>query len=248
MRRLLTAASVAVLASLALSVPASAADLEYVSLNEKGLKQALLKKSWAPGWLGKLDIYNAEVMMGKGAKPTECATTDSVITSNKSVDFAYAYMDFAQNKEGHLLDVAQNVYQYKDVASAEQAWQILLDAAGACAGTQTHNIKDESGKVIGKATSVVEVFTEPGMYGQVQLVINEDVRYDEPLPGGTDTRASADEISIWMYDGMTIIETESNKYVPKQKNWVFSEPQIATIETLALVTIQRYHLAALKAV
>jgi hypothetical protein len=163
------------------------------------------------------------------------------------VDYAYAYMDFKQNKEGHLLDVAQFVYQYKDVAKAERAWQILQDAAGACAGTKVHNIKDESGKVIGTATSVVEVIVEPGQYGQVQLIINEDVQYDEPLPGGTATRESADEISIWMYDGMTIIETEANKFVPKQKNWVFSDPQIATIETLALVTIQRYHLAALKA-
>jgi hypothetical protein len=248
MRRFLAAASVAAFASLALSVPAQAADLEYVALNEKGLKQTLLKKSWAPGWLGKLDLYKAEVLMGKGQAPTECATTDSIITSKRSADYAYAYMDFAQNKEGHLLDVAQFVYQYKDVAKAEQAWQILLDAAGACAGTKTHSIKDDSGKVIGTATTVVEVITEPGMYGQQQLIINEDVRYDEPLPGGADTRASADQISIWMYDGMTIIETESNKYVPKQKNWVFSPPQIATIETLALVTIQRYHLAALRAV
>lgn len=248
MRRIIALAAAAAVATLALSGPASAADLEYVTLNDKGLKQVLLKKSWAPGWLGKLDAYKAEVLVGGGQEPIECATTDSIITSSKSADYAYAFMDFKQNKEGHLLDIAQFVYQYKNVAKAERAWQILLDAADSCAGTKTHKIKDGSGKVIGTATSVVEVFTEPGMYGQVQLIINEDVRYDEPLPGGADTRASADEISIWTFDGMTIIETESNKYVPKQKNWVFSPPQIATIETLALVTIQRYHLAALRAI
>ena len=51
-----------------------------------------------------------------------------------------------------------------------------------------------------------------------------------------------------LYTGAAIIEVEANKFVPKQKNWVFSEPQIATIETMALVAIQRYHLYALKAV
>ena len=28
---------------------------------------------------------------------------------------------------------------------------------------------------------------------------------------------------------------EANKFVPKQKGWVFSPPQVATFETLALV-------------
>jgi hypothetical protein len=86
------------------------------------------------------------------------------------------------------------------------------------------------------------------MYGQQQLIINEDVQYVEPTPGAQPSRASADAISIWMYDGMAIIEVEANKFVPKQKGWVFSPPQIATFETLALVAIQRYHLYALKAV
>ena len=246
MRRLVAIAAAALL-PLAFISQAQAADLEYVQLNEKGLKQILLKKSWAPGWFGKVDTYTADVSL-KGAKPIECATTDSIITGNKSSTFASMLMDFHQSKADHLLDVRQNVYQYKDVASAQKGWQVLRDAAGACAGTRTHNIKDASGKVIGKATSVVEVIVRPGMYGQEQLIINEDVQLVEPLPGGIATIESADEISIWMYDGAALIEIESNKYVPKQKGWVFSAPQIATIETLALVAIQRYHLYALKAV
>ena len=246
MRRIAAIVAAALL-PLALIGQAQAADTEYVQLNEKGLKQILLKKAWAPGWLGKLDTYTADVSL-KGAKPIECATTDNVITGNKSSSFSAMLMDFKQNKEGHLFDVRQNVYQYKDVASAQAGWQVLMDAAGACAGTKTHNIKDSSGKVIGTATSVVEVLVRPGMYGQQQLVINEDVQLVEPLPGGTATIESADEISIWMYDGAALVEIESNKYVPKQKGWVFSEPQVATIETLALVAIQRYHLYAVKAV
>ena len=42
------------------------------------------------------------------------------------------------------------------------------------------------------------------------------------------------------------MEISAYKDVPKQKNWVFSEPQVATVETLALLAIQRYHLSALK--
>jgi hypothetical protein len=43
------------------------------------------------------------------------------------------------------------------------------------------------------------------------------------------------------------VEISAYKDVPKQKNWVFSEPQIATVETLALLATQRYHLMAYKA-
>jgi hypothetical protein len=247
MRRLLAAAFVAAFASLALSVPAQAADLEYVALNEKGMKQILLKKSWAPGWLGTLDAYEATVAT-KGSKPTECATKGTSVQGEKSSSFSSMTMDFAQNKEGHLLDAAQYVYQYADVQTAEFAWQQLLSKAGSCAGTHTHEIKDDTGKKIGEATVNIEVITRQGMYGQQQLIINEDVQYVEPTPGAQPSRESADALSIWMYDGMAIIEIEANKFVPKQKNWVFSPPQIATFETLALVAIQRYHLYALKAV
>ena len=247
MRRLLAAASAAAFATLAFSVPAQAADLEYVALNEKGMKQILIKKSWAPRWLGTLEAYQAE-WSAKGLRPTECFTKGSPVRGEKSSTFAGMTMEFAQKKEGHFLDIAQFVYQYEDVQTAEFAWQQLLNKAGECAGTHTHEIKDDSGKKIGEATVEIEVFVEQGMYGQQQLIINEDVQYVEPTPGAVPSRESADEISIWMYDGMAIVEVEANKFVPKQKNWVFSPPQIATIETLALVAIQRYHLAALRAV
>ncbi|MFZ8910289.1 MAG: hypothetical protein ACO20A_06505 [Candidatus Nanopelagicales bacterium] len=246
MRRLIALAASAAIASLAISVPASAAELEYVALNEKGMKQILIKKSWHPRWLGTLDKYEAAVNM-KGARPEECATKGKVIKGEKSSSASGMFMDFKQNKEGHFLDVAQFVYQYKDVQTAEFAWQQLVNAAGACAGTHTHDIKDDAGDKIGTATVKISVFTEPGMYGQQQLIINEDVQYVEPLPGAQPSRESSDEISIWMYDGMAIIEVEANKFVPKQKNWVFSEPQIATLETLALLASQRYHLPALTA-
>ena len=247
MRRLLAAASAAAFATLAISVPAHAADLEYVTLNEQGLKQILIKKSWAPGWLGALDAYEAKVS-AKGMKPTECYTKGSPVTGEKSSTYSSMTMDFAQNKEGHILDMAEFVYQYKDVQTAEFAWQQLMSKAGACAGTHTHEIKDDTGKKIGEATVNIEVIVEQGMYGQQQVIINEDVQYVEPTPGAKPSRESADEISIWMYDGMATIEVEANKFVPKQKGWVFSAPQVATVETLALVAIQRYHLYALKAV
>jgi hypothetical protein len=247
MRRLLAAASAAAFATLAISVPASAAETEYVALNDKGMKQVLLKKSWAPGWLGTLDIYEAKADT-KGAKPTECFTKGTAVQGQKSSSFSYMMMDFAQNKADHFLDVAQFVYQYKDVQTAEFAWQDLINKAGSCAGTFTHTIKDASGKKIGTADVTIEVIVRKGMYGQQQLIINEDVQYEEPTPGAKPSRESGDELSIWMYDGMAIVEVEANKFVPKQKNWVFSPPQIATIETLALVAIQRYHLYAVKAV
>jgi hypothetical protein len=244
---LIAAASVAALASLALSGPAQAADLEYVALNEKGMKQVLIKKSWHPRWLGTLDTYKAEVDM-KGARPEECRTKGKVIKGEKSSSVAAMGMDFKQNKEGHFLAVGQAVYQYADVQTAEFAWQQLVNAAGSCAGTHTHDLKNADGTKVGTATVKISVFTEPGMYGQEQLIINEDVQITEPLPGGTATRNSADSLSIWMYTGMAIVEVQADKYVPKQKNWVFSEPQIATVETLALLAIQRYHLTAIKAV
>ena len=246
MRRLLAAASAAAFATLAISVPAQAAALEYVTLNEKGLKQILIKKSWAPGWLGTLDAYEAEVS-NKGVKPTECYTKGSPVQGEKSSSYSAMTMDFAQNKEGHVLDMAQFVYQYKDVQTAEFAWQQLLSKAGACAGTHTHEIKDDSGKKIGEATVNIEVIVEKGMYGQQQVIVNQDVLLT-PIDSKNPSVASADVLSVWMYDGMAIVNVSAFKLVPKQKGWVFSAPQIATIETLALVAIQRYHLYALKAV
>lgn len=247
MRRLLATVSAAAFATLALTVPAQAADLEYVALNEKGMKQILIKKSWAPRWLGTVDRYEAAAS-AKGAKPTECHTKGSPVRGEKSSTSSAMAMDIAQNKEGHFLGIAQAVYQYEDVQTAEFAWQQLLNAAGSCAGTFTHEIKDDAGKKIGEVTVEIDVFVEQGMYGQQQLIINQDVQYVEPTPGAQPSLESADELSIWMYDGMAIVEVEASKFVPKQKNWVFSPPQIATIETLALVAIQRYHLAALRAV
>jgi hypothetical protein len=247
MRRLTAASAALLLPLLALAAPASAAELEYVALNETGLKRTLIKKSWGPGWLGPVDAYATNVSM-KGAKPQECFTKGTPVRGEKSSSVATMAMVFGQNKEDHFLNMRQAVYQYKDVQTAEFAWQQLVSRAGVCAGTHTHDIKDSSGTKIGTGTVKISVFTEPGMYGQQQLIINEDVQLTEPLPGGIATQESADEISIWMYDGMAIVEVEANKFVPKQKNWVFSEPQIATVETLALVAIQRYHLAALKAI
>ena len=246
MRRLAALAAAALL-PLALVGQAQAAELEYVALNEQGLKQILLKESWIPRWLGTPDLYTTKVSL-KGMTPTECYTKGTPIKGSKSTNGSTMTSDVKQTKEGHTFDVAQSVYQYKDVQTAEFAWQKLVDAAGACVGTHTHDIKDGTGTKIGEATVNIEVIIKPGMYGQQQLIINEDVQYVEPEPGSIPSRESADEISIWMYDGMAIVEVEANKFVPKQKSWVFSEPQIATIETMALVAIQRYHLYALKAV
>lgn len=246
MRR--TAALIAAaLLPFALIGQAQAAELEYVQLNEKGLKQILLKESWIPKWLGTTDGYEAKVSL-KGLTPTECYTKGTPVKGSKSSNGSTMFSDVKQSKEGHIFDVAQNVYQYKDVQTAEFAWQKLMDSAGACAGTHTHEIKDDAGTKIGEATVKIEVIVRQGMYGQQQVIINEDVQYVEPEPGAKPSRESADEISIWMYDGAAIIEVEANKFVPKQKNWVFSKPQIATIETMALVAIQRYHLYALKAI
>lgn len=239
-------AALALLLVPALAAPAMAANKEYVALNEKGMKQVLIKKSWAPGWLGALDMYEAKAS-SKGAKPSECYTKGSEIQGQKSSSFSSAEMEFAQNKEDHTLDMEQYVYQYKDVQTAEYAWQDLMSKAGSCAGTHTHDIKDASGKKIGTTTVNIEVIVRKGMYGQDQLIVNEDVQSVESASGKPSTESS-DEISIWMYDGMAIIEVEADKFVPKQKNWVFSPPQVATVETLALVAIQRYHLTALKAV
>ena len=71
MRR--TAALIAAaLLPFALIGQAQAADLEYVQLNEKGLKQILLKESWIPKWLGTTDLYEAKVSL-KGMIQLSCA-------------------------------------------------------------------------------------------------------------------------------------------------------------------------------
>ncbi len=244
---LLALAAVALPASLLIAAPAAqAADLEYVTLNSKGLKQTLIKKAWGPLWLGKVGEYAYDVP-DKGAKPVECYSKGKPVKGQKSDTSAAMATVFEQNKADHYLDIAQFVYQYESVQTAEFAWQDLMNKASGCAGSYVHAIKDKDGVKIGEATVVIEVSFRSGMYGQQQMVITEDVRYDKPWPGGVDTQASADEISIWSYDGMTIMEVEANKFVPKQKNFVFSDPQIRTIEALSLVTIQRYHLSALKA-
>ena len=105
----------------------------------------------------------------------------------------------------------------------------------------------EDGEKVGTATVKTSVFIEPSMYGQDQLIINGDVQIDEPRPGSVDSRKAADQLQIFTYTGAAIVQISAYKDVPKQKNWVFSEPQVATVETLALLAIQRYHLMAYKA-
>ena len=246
MRRIAAIAAAALL-PFALVGQAQASSHVYTALNEKGLKQILLKKSWMPLWMGGVpEQYEAKVSL-KGMKPTECFTKGTPIEAPKSKDGSMMATVYKQNKAEHYLDIIQNVYQYADVQSAEFAWQKLVNASNACVGTHTHAIKDSSGTKIGEVTVKIEAFVAESMYGQSQLIINEDVQYVEPEPGAKPTIESADEISIWTYTGAAIIEVESNKFVPKQKNWVFSAPQIATIEALALVALQRYHLYSYKA-
>lgn len=225
---------------------ACAADLEYVTLNEQGLKQVLLKKSWGPAWFGPVSDYAASASM-TGARPDICFINNKAVKGEKSSSHAQMGMDFTQSKEGHLLILEQNVYQYDDVQAAELAWQRLVTTSSVCSGTRTETIV-QNGKKVGTATFKTKVFVKPSMYGQDQLVINVDIQVDEPLPGGVGTRESADQISIFTYAGAAIVEMDVYKDVPKKKNWVFSPPQIATVETLALLAIQRYHLRAYKAV
>ncbi len=245
MRRLLATAAAAALATLAISVPAQAADKAYVALNEKGLKQVLIKKSWGPAWLGPVDEYETNVAM-TGLRPELCEVNGKVIKGEKSSSHSAMFMNFAQSKEGHLLLLQQYVYQYKDVQTAEFAWQQLLNASSSCPGTITEDIV-QNGEKVGTATVKTSVFIEPSMYGQDQLIINGDVQIDEPIPGGVGSREAADQLQIFTYTGSAIVQISAYKDVPKQKNWVFSEPQVATVETLALLAIQRYHLMAYKA-
>lgn len=244
MRRLLAAAAAAAIASLAISVPAQATELVYVALNEKGLKQVLIKKSWGPAWFGPVDEYETQVSM-TGLKPELCDVNGKVIKGEKSSSHSGMFMSFTQSKQDHLLLLQQYVFQYKDVQTAEFAWQQLLNASTSCPGTITEDVVQD-GKKVGTATVKTSVFVEPSMYGQDQLIINTDVQLDKPLPGGTGSRESADQLQIFTYTGAAIVEISAYKDVPKQKNWVFSEPQVATVETLALLAIQRYHLTALK--
>lgn len=246
MRRLLAAASAAAFATLAFSVPAQAAELEYVTLNEQGLKQVLIKKSWGPKWFGAVERYEAK-SYAQGAKPELCDVNTKTIKGTKSAQHSYMQMDFAQSKADHLLSVMQYVFQYADVNAGEAAWNQLVAASNSCVGTRVTDIVVDGTKV-GTATVKTTVIVRPSMYNQDQLIVNVDIQLDKPLPGGTATIESADLINIFTYTGAAISEVAAYKYVPKQKNWVFSEPQVATVETLALLGIQRYHLTALKAV
>jgi hypothetical protein len=245
MRRFLAAASAAAFATLAISVPAAAAETEYVALNEQGMKQVLLKKSWAPGWLGALESYNAKTSTS-GAKPGLCNSQGKIIKGTKSAQHSQMEMVFTQTKKDHFLNAQQFVYQYADVNAGEAAWQQLVEASNSCIGTQTIDIM-ENGKKVGTATVRNSVFIKPSMYNQDQVIINIDVQLNKPLPGGTATLDSADVINIFTYTGAAISQVAVYKYVPKQKNFVFSEPQVTTVETLALLGIQRYHLYAVKA-
>lgn len=245
MRRLLAAATAAALATLTISVPAQAAEKEYVALNEQGMKQVLIKKSWGPKWFGPVESYEAKSST-QGAKPELCDINAKTIKGPKSAQHSRMQMGFTQNKADHLLAVQQDIFQYADVNAGEAAWNQLVAASNSCVGTQVKDIVVDGTKV-GTATVKTTVIVRPSMYNQDQLIVNVDIQLDKPLPGGTGTIESADLINTFTYTGAAISQVAAYKYVPKQKNWVFSEPQIATIETLALLAIQRYHLTALKA-
>ena len=245
MSRTLAACVTLFLAVAVMPAPAQAGQGEYVILNAEGLEKVLLEESWGPAWFGPVDGYSATATMS-GARPEVCSVKGKSIKGTKSAAHADMGMDFQQSKANHLLVLNQHVYQYADVKAADSAWQELTDLSTSCAGKRTETIV-ENGKKVGTLTLITQVFVRPSMYGQDQVIINVDMQIDEPQPGGSPTRESADQISIFTYTGAAIVEVEAYKDVPKRKKWVFSEPQVATMETLALLAIQRYHLAAYKA-
>ena len=232
---------------LAFAAHASAADKVYVQLNEEGIKQALVKKAYGPPWLGKVVNPIVKVEM-TGVKPMECTTKGTVIKGMKSSSYGYSFMEFAQSKAGHYMDFQQWLYQYPNGEDAFAAWTDLLDKAKGCAGTHTHTVYDEQNQELVTFQVKITVFEGLPQYGYNSLVINEDVLVTSELASGAKYKDASDEISIWRFDGNAITESELNKFVPKYKKWVFSEAQIATIETLSFLAMQRYHLAAYKSV
>ena len=243
--------AIAVLAAfalpLALATQASAAEKEYVTLNTEGIKQALVKKSWGPPWLGK--VLNPEVIVkDTGVKPEECFTRDKTIKGFKSSSYGYSFMEFQQSKEGHYIDFQEHLYQYPDGEQAFDAWTDLVAKAKSCEGSHKHYIRDANGNVVGETKVVITVREGPVQYGMTSFIINEDVQIIEEMPDGAVYQDSADEISIWSQNGFAIIETELNKFVPKYKKFTFSDAQISTAITMSLLATQRYHLTALKTV
>ena len=86
----------------------------------------------------------------------------------------------------------------------------------------------------------------PGARKEEKEADKEQPKFEWQRKWGTGPRECADQLRIFTYTGAAIVEISAYKDVPKQKNWVFSKPQVATVETLALLAIQRYHLSALK--
>ena len=87
MRRIFALGAVAAIAvPLAMAGTAHAANHEYVTLNEKGIKTSLVKKMLAPPWYGKVADSKVTISTSAGQKPTECDNSDNVITSTKSSD------------------------------------------------------------------------------------------------------------------------------------------------------------------
>lgn len=245
---LATAAVIGIAGPVALTSSASAATHEYVTLNAKGLNTALVKKMLAPRWFGQVADSKVTVDESKGSKPIECDNINNVITTTKSSSFATSFIDYKQSKPQTFLDTTENLWQYKDVSSAQYAWKVFNDSVQACAGTWDYTFTTDDGKTINTKT-VITVSEGVAQYNGVkQIIVNQDVQYDGDYPGDKAARTSADQLSIWSWDGMALIEFESNKYVPKYKKWTFSDPQVATIEALQLLAAQRYHLAAYKTI
>lgn len=246
MRRTLALAAIAALGlPLALAGTAQAANHEYVALNDKGLHQALVKKMLGPPWFGKVDKSNVKVD-AKGAKPTECITGDGkTVSGTKSAQVAVSFMTFVQSKADHYLDMTENLYQYKSENAAISAWQDFVNKLQGCAGTWTHTYYGNSNKPLGTTKTKITVNFGVTQYKTQQVIVSEDVLLTEGA-GSTFSLTDSDQISVWTLNGNAIIETETNKYVPKYKNWVFSYPQMATIEAVNLLAEQRYHLAAYK--
>ncbi|MFM9134717.1 MAG: hypothetical protein ACKOT0_04670 [bacterium] len=246
MRRAI-AALAALTLPLALATQAQAAEKEYVTLNSKGITQALIKKAWGPPWLGK--VINPVVEAKEtGMKPEECFTRDKTIKGFKSSAYGYSYMEFEQSKEGHYIDFQEHLYQYPDGEQAFDAWTDLVAKAKSCAGTHKHYIRDANGNIVGETKVIITVKEGPVQYGMTSFIINEDVQIIEEMPDGAVYQDSADEISIWSQNGLAIIETELNKFVPKYKKFTFSDAQVSTAITMSLLATQRYHLTALKTV
>lgn len=231
----------------AIASQASATELVYTALNKKGIKQVQITSDVVPAWFGKPVKNGYQKGAAKNQTPWICSTkNESEILGPSAPLSGFAEIPL-KSKKNNFFDVSEDLYQYADETTALAAWRTIEAEIAKCAGTYTHNIKDKKGNVVQTTTTTITVERLRDLGASNVWLVKEDVATTQALPKKAVKEWASDEISVWAWNGLAVVEVEADKFTSGTNKWNFSMAEESQVITMLHLAVDNYKAGAIKA-